>query len=119
MKEWLEVKSPDDIKSEQEKDSKIATVLKWKEETDERPEWESASHLDADHKPYWSQWNRLVIKDAILYRQWVTEVTGQDRFELVMPETWRAEIIKMLHASPGAGHFGIKRTTERLRSRAY
>ena len=77
------------------------------------------SYLDADHKTYWSQWNRLVIKDGILYRRWVIEVTGQDRFELVMPETWRDEIIKMLHTSPGAEHFGIKRTTERLQSQAY
>ena len=69
MKEWLEAKSLDDIKSEQGKDSKIDTVLKWKEESDERPAWESVSHLDADHKTYWSQWNRLVVRDGILYRR--------------------------------------------------
>ena len=119
MKEWLEAKSLDDIKSEQRKDNKIDTVLKWKEKSDERPAWESVSHLDADHKTYWSKWNRLVARDGILYRRWVIEATGQGRFEIVMPAVWRDEIIKMLHASPGAGHFGIKRTVERLRSRVY
>ena len=89
MKEWLEAKSLDDIKSEQGKDSKIDTVLKWKEESDERPAWESVSHLDADHKTYWSQWNRLVVRHGILYHRWVIEATGQDRFELVMPAVWR------------------------------
>ncbi|MEW8548046.1 MAG: RNase H-like domain-containing protein, partial [Candidatus Thiodiazotropha sp.] len=119
MKQWLDAKSHEDIKNEQSKDGKIATVLKWKEESGERPNWDQVSHLDADHKTFWSQWDRLIVKEGILYRRWVNEATGKDQFELVIPEIWRDDIIRMFHATPGAGHFGIKRTVERLRSRAY
>ena len=87
--------------------------------SDNRPAWESVSHLDADYKAYWSQWNRLVIKDSILYRRWLCEATNREHLELVTPESWRNEILKMYHSDPGSGHMGIKRTVERLRSRAY
>lgn len=119
MKQWLDAKSTDDIKNEQGKDRKISVVVGWKTDSDERPSWEQVSHLDVDYKTYWSQWNRLLVKDDILYRRWVSEATGRDHLELVVPETWRAEIIKMLHTDPGAGHMGVKRTVDRLRSRAY
>ena len=119
MRQWLEAKSTDDILREQSQDSKISTVLRWKNASAERPKWELVSHLDADRKTYWSQWNRLVVKNGILYRRWICEKTGSDLFELVVPEIWRNDIIKMFHADPGAGHMGMKRTVERIRSRAY
>ena len=117
--QWLEAKTPADIISEQANDRKVATVIAWKMASDIRPTWESVSHLDADYKAYWSQWNRLVIKDSILYRRWLCEATNREHLELVTPESWRNEILKMYHSDPGSGHMGIKRTVERLRSRAY
>ena len=119
MRQWLEAKSTDDILREQSQDSKISTVLCWKNASAERPKWELVSHLDADCKTYWSEWNRLVVKNGILFRRWICKKTGSDLFELVVPEIWRNDIIKMFHADPGAGHMGVKRTVKRIRSRAY
>ena len=64
MKQCLDAKSADGIISEQGKDGKISVVIDWKAESNERPNWEHVSHLDADYKTYWSQWNRLVVKDS-------------------------------------------------------
>ena len=119
MRQWLEAKSTDDKIREQNQDPKISTVIGWKSASTERPNWERVSHLDPDHKSYWSPWNRLIVKDDILYRRWICEKTGRDHLELVVPDTWRNEIIKMFHADPGAGHMGVKRTVERIRTRAY
>ena len=83
--QWLEAKTPADIISEQANDRKVATVIAWKMASDNRPAWESVSHLDADYKAYWSQWNRLVIKDSILYRRWLCEATNKEHLELVTP----------------------------------
>ena len=110
MRQWLEAKSMDDILREQTQDFKISTVLSWKNASAEQPKWELVSHLDADCKTYWSQWNRLVVKNGMLYRRWICEKTGSDLFELFVPETWRNDIVKMFHADPGAGHMGVKRT---------
>ena len=74
MKQWLDAKSNDDIISEQGKARKISVVVGWKAESNERPNWEHVSHFDADCKTYWSQWNRLIVKDSILYH---CEATGQ------------------------------------------
>ena len=108
IRQWLDANSADDIISEQGKDRKISVVIGWKAESNERPNWEHVSHLDADYKTYWSQWNRLIVKDSILYRRWVNETTGHDHLELVVPEPWCNEIIRMFHADPGAGHMGVK-----------
>ena len=65
MRSWLDTKSADDIKFEQNRDTKISTVITWKNEASERPVWERVSHLDTDYKSYWTQWNRLAIKNGI------------------------------------------------------
>ena len=41
MRQWLEAKSTDDILREQTQDSKISTVLGWKNASTERPKWDS------------------------------------------------------------------------------
>ena len=69
MKQWLHAKSTDDIINEQHGDRKNSAIMAWKAESNERPNWERVSHLDADYKTYWSQWNRLILKDGILYRR--------------------------------------------------
>ena len=119
MKQWLDAKSTDDIISVQGNDRKISVVVGWKAESNERPKCEHVAHLDADYKTYWSQWNRLIVKDSMIYRRWVSEATGQDHLELVVPEPWHTKIIRMFHADPGSGHLGVKRSVEHIRSRAY
>ena len=79
----------------------------------------SLIHLDADCKTYWSQWNMLIVKNGILYRRWICEKTESDLFELVVPETWRNDTVKIIHADPGAGHMGLKQTVEHIQSLAY
>ena len=112
MKEWLKAKTTEDIVNEQAGDIRISTVIAWKTASNVRPIWESVSHLDKHYKSYWSQWNRLLIKDNILYRKWICENTGREHLELVVPETWQNDVLKMFHSDPGAGHMGVKRTVE-------
>ena len=89
MKQWLNAKTTDDIVNEQARDTRVSTVIAWKTASNVRPVWESVSHLDNHYKSYWSQWNRLLIKDNILYRKWICETTGREHLELVVPETWQ------------------------------
>ena len=48
MKQWLDAKSADDSISEQDKDRKISAVIGYKAESNERPNWEHVSNLNAD-----------------------------------------------------------------------
>ena len=117
--QWLETRSAEDIMSAQQGDKKIKVVLKWLKTSPVRPPWESISHLDGDMKAYWAHWGRLILQDGILRSRWFDEVTSSEQLVLVVPEAWRQDIMKMVHSDPGLGHFGVKKTVDRLRRRAY
>ncbi|XP_049332090.1 uncharacterized protein LOC111196705 [Astyanax mexicanus] len=61
------------------------------------------------------EWNRLQMKDGILYRR---RQLGQDvNFQLVLPEELREMVMKSLHDD--MGHLGLERTLDLLRARFY
>ena len=70
-------------------------------------------------KAYWSQWDRLVSRDGILYRKWWP--TGKRNFvlQLVLPESLRSLALNQLHDQASSGHLGIRRTLARMHSRFY
>jgi len=53
----------------------------------------------------------FVVKDNLLYHR--TRILGQDVYQLVVPESRRAHVLKMGHDSFG-GHMGCKRTKARI-----
>lgn len=117
--QWLSSRSAEDIAHAQQTDEKIKTILRWLNSSPVRPPWESVSHLDGNMKAYWAHWDRLKLQNNILYSRWFDEVTGTEQLVLVVPEAWRHDILKMVHSDPGLGHFGVKKTLDRLRRRAY
>ncbi|KAK2895639.1 hypothetical protein Q8A73_015127 [Channa argus] len=66
-----------------------------------------------------SQWGSLELCDGILYRRWRAPVGGADRLQLLVPSALRAEVLRWVHGSAGAGHFGNSKTVRRLRQRFY
>ena len=56
------------------------------------------------------------VMDNILYRSWRTDDnTGWVDEQLVVPEGYRQELIRLAHEAPLAGHLGVRKTVERLR----
>jgi len=53
----------------------------------------------------------FVVKDNLLYHR--TKILGQDVYQLVVPESRRAHVLKMGHDSFG-GHMGFMRTKARI-----
>ncbi|KAK2912644.1 hypothetical protein Q8A73_006757 [Channa argus] len=47
------------------------------------------------------------------------QVGGADRLQLLVPSALRAEVLRWVHGSAGAGHFGNSKTVHRLRQRFY
>ena len=58
---------PDEERDTQEKDKSICKLLEWKETSNIRPQWSEISLKSAKLKSYWSQWERLEVKDGILH----------------------------------------------------
>ncbi|KAL0901404.1 hypothetical protein ABMA27_006676 [Loxostege sticticalis] len=59
-----------------------------------------------------------LISDGILYRC-LPETDDEDCACLVVPEHEREKILADLHDAPTAGHFGVERTLQRIRTRYF
>ena len=70
-------------------------------------------------KAYWSQWNSLVLKNGVLYRNWESADGKQTHLQLVLPEVRVPDVLKELHNSAAGGHFGVNKTLNKVRLRFY
>ena len=116
---WYSSKTKAELHSEQLRDSQLSLVIEWKE-TGAKPPWAGVSPLNSKVKAYWGQWERLCLRDGVLYRKWFEKGTNRLIWQLVIPDTGKDDIIKGVHdEDEGGGHLGIKKTLGKLRSRVY
>ncbi|KAK2887926.1 hypothetical protein Q8A73_019374 [Channa argus] len=108
--------SREQLQQHQEMDPVLAEVRSWLE-TQQRPEWPAISARRPEIKLLHSQWGSLELCDGILYRRWRAPGGGADRLQLLVPSALRAEVLRWVHGSAGAGHFGNYKTVRRLRQR--
>ncbi|PIK34915.1 Retrovirus-related Pol polyprotein from transposon [Apostichopus japonicus] len=111
---WLQEWSKKDIRTEQMKDTETKSIIDWKEKESNRPGIDSISQENRELKNYWTQWDRLEIKDGVLYRRWESHDGNKVTYQLVTPRGMREQVIRHLHDKPTAGHMGVKRTLERV-----
>ena len=116
---WVQQWSSEDIRKEQRADEGVAKMVMWKEKSTTRPTWTEVAREGPDAKSYWAQWDRMVLKDGVLYRQWETEAGDSVSLQLVLPQSYREEVLTQLHNSPTSGHLGIKKTIARVKERFY
>jgi len=82
------------------------------------PEKDALASLSAATKDLVSRWQRLRLKEGVLY--YIDETgTGQERHRLVLPYSLRSDVLHALHNLRVSGHLGITRTTERVKQRFY
>ncbi|KAK3086868.1 hypothetical protein FSP39_024642 [Pinctada imbricata] len=114
---WLKDKMSD-LKTAQESDKVLGEIMKRIKAGEPKPAWQQISHLSSLFKAYWAQWNRLCVKENILYREWLNK-DGTITLQTVIPKSKQNEILHMLHNCPTAGHLGTKRTIQRVQLRFY
>ena len=69
----------------------------------------------------WMQRQHLVIHNEVLYRRWEDVQGGglNKRLQLVLPQALVPSVLTELHNSSTAGHQGVKKTLEKVRTRFY
>ena len=69
----------------------------------------------------WTQRQQLLLKDGILYRKW-EDVPGRGRhqhLQLILPQELVPTVLDALHNHPTAGHLGVTKILQKVRSRFY
>ena len=117
-RKWLEYWNINDIKKWQSEDPVLREVVKWKNESAQRPAREKISIEGPEIKFYWSRWDHLVLETGCLYYLW-EEGEGNKTKKLVASERLKDEILKQLHDSLTAGHLGEKKTYDRVKEQFF
>ncbi|KAL0162302.1 hypothetical protein M9458_041698, partial [Cirrhinus mrigala] len=100
-------------------DPDIAPIKRWMKESEERLSWEDVSPCGPATKAYWSQWQRLYLKDDILVRHYYLNEGSEFYPRIVLPRVFRKSVMHQMHKGPMGGHFGVERTLSRLQTRYY
>ena len=67
----------------------------------------------------WAQWDRLILEEGLLHRNWESQDGKRSTLQLVIPQTLTHDVLRALHNAPSAGHFGYRKTLLRVRRRFY
>ena len=111
--------NPLKIKELQEKDLDIGPILCWFKKDSNRPKWSDVAPYSKVTKILWAQWDSLCIRDGCVYRLWEGITPSGSHYQLVVPNELRSEILKELHGTQTTGHFGVNKTTQRVKQRFY
>ena len=94
-------------------------IVAWKESGHSRPAWKDVSIENKLMKTYWSQWDRLSLRNGVLCRRWESEAGDEIRWQFVIPSNLRNDMLHKLHSTDTAGHLGVNKTLERVKERFY
>jgi hypothetical protein len=115
MEHW----QPTEIRQQQLEDTNIGPIFTPLDEGQERPEWSAISMHSSAVKTLWRHWDRLVVRGGMLYRKWVTELEKDSRFQLIVPESRKPEVLRCYHDIPTAAHLGTDKMADRIRQSFY
>ena len=108
----------DTLLAAQEADESLKQVKEWVK-TKVKPTKHEMEMMNSDLKSYWHAFNRLTVKDGLLYRSWESINEESPTNLICVPKSMQTDIIKACHDPPSAAHFGIPKTKQRIMSRFY
>ena len=117
---WLEEFSIDQIRDWQAGDTDIGIVIALREKSDIRPAKREILQFSRDCRTLIAQWDLLTVHEGILYRVLLPDkANGHNVTQMIAPKVLRRELYRQLHELRTAGHLGIRKTYQKLKSRFY
>ena len=107
------------IRRAQAEDPDISPILSHLLASSSRPTADEISGASPTTKHYWAQWSMLRINDGVLERRWESVDGVTSRWLVVLPGELRHQVMVEHHDALTGGHFGAKKTLQRLRQRFY
>ena len=97
----------DFLQKGQSDDKDISIVRTWLDKG-ERPAWKEVNKYGAGTKTYWSQFDRLCVKNGLVCRQWL-EKGKLTKVQVIVPKGLKSKILKYCHDEKTGGHFGVRK----------
>ena len=109
----------DRLKEAQQRDEDISPIIRWLQDSPEKPDRQEVAAESPVTKHLWQQWQLLRLEDGVLQRRWVNANGNGSYWVLVVPRVLRQELMEEMHGGVTSGHQGEKKTLSRLRKRFY
>ena len=109
----------EEVSAAQRADKELDVIITALENKTGRPAWDDVSSASRETKHYWTQWDLLKVRGGVLQRRWESVNGSTERWLTVIPRSLRSLMLQESHDAVTGGHFGIKKTLQRLRQRFY
>ncbi|CAC5425746.1 unnamed protein product [Mytilus coruscus] len=90
---WINGLSDSEMKCAQREDKNLALIINLMENSDHKPTWHEICSEIVVVKALWSQWKRLEIRNDILYRRWEDDTGKKILWQLVVPDSYKTDIL--------------------------
>lgn len=114
----LQPRTGQELRTLQHQDDTIRLVIEAKENS-QRPSRDQEKAGSVEQRRLFQMWDQLVMKDGVLYRQFVGLNGRPNHLQLVVPKSLRESVLKELHEGALGGHLGEEKTLSRLKERYY
>jgi len=111
--------SKDITVEEQQKDLVLSVVFQWISDPDCVPPRSEIFTMDPEIRDLYAQNRSLEIRDGILYRQFLRPDECIQYYQLVIPRALRTLVLENVHSDAMSGHFGVRKTQEKLQKYSY
>ena len=109
--------SPENSLRQLQKEDKDVSTIKQLIESNSRPDTTVMSFKSSTVKALWSQRQKLVVENDLLYRKWDDE--KGTILQAIVPLSERRKVLSYSHDHPTAGHLGIRKTLSKVRQSYY
>ena len=111
---WLNGFSVQEISDLQKKDESLKLLHKWKED-DCIPNRDEVNGMSPEIRKYWINWQTIERINDVLYLK-RTSTDNQVQFLLLVPRSLRKNVLDIFHS---VGHFGVSKTTSKVKEKLY
>lgn len=112
----LPMREKADLQALQKADQAIGTFKSYWQRA-KRPSKQELTKRPQGVRKLVQQWDRVCLRDGVLYRHIRPPNTAAEVFQLLLPECLKGEVLKHIHDDHG--HQGIERTTHLVRERCF
>ncbi len=118
---WIAGYTEKEMAELQKNDTDLGKIMQWKSESTTRPNREDVSlHRESPYtRQLWLMYDQLILKNGVLYKQWVNTATTQSGLQLVIPKILQRDVLQAMHDAKTAAHLGVKKTYAKVKYRFY
>ena len=114
---WIDGYSTQEMSNLQNEDSCLKLLHKW---TDNGaiPSRDDVNKFGPDVRKFWINWQTIERINNVLYMKRILH-DDSVQYLLLVPEKLRKEVLDVFHSSVSAGHFGVSKTTSKIKEKFY